>query len=508
MLSRDSALPLPSVFPLVPPADETALRGRPEVYVTGGFNRWTHPGKQHQCVLPSNLGIAACIPDGRAYAGRKPWQPCLVLPARWGVHEPRWPCTPPPCLSGLCHAPMLYSTPTCEPNVLRPFPVPPPTLQRSLRRCRCRAWSRAASAGTRRLCRLVGGPERTPGCTFPSQAASCCASSASHGTRRRFSPAAGVLAGRPLQPRCVVGRCPACMPSSLVSLFTGRCLRMRTSSTLPSWTHETSRRACYKTTNSQHACTTACPLGVYRLRPDEVPPCPLCCSRCERDLLPCCRWRACRARATCCRPVGHCIPRHLQRHQLSQRCVQIPVPLQTGFYDNNKGLDYHIPVQGGRGSMPTLRVVHVAAEMAPIAKVRRHASLHIFPSFRPLPCLIGAAAALSMHAAGACSRAAGPQPASWRALGALSCSAEYPAFLWTGRGGREVRLLARSLLHVHCLRQPFCSADEQLTSLNIHTPQHHNASPTDPPTPLHHNTLHPPPIHPPIHPPAHTPTHT
>ncbi|KAL4419296.1 hypothetical protein ABPG77_001628 [Micractinium sp. CCAP 211/92] len=41
---------------------------------------------------------------------------------------------------------------------------------------------------------------------------------------------------------------------------------------------------------------------------------------------------------------------------------------QTGFYDNNKGLDYHIPVQGGRGSMPTLRVVHVAAEMAPIAK--------------------------------------------------------------------------------------------------------------------------------------------
>ena len=43
--------------------------------------------------------------------------------------------------------------------------------------------------------------------------------------------------------------------------------------------------------------------------------------------------------------------------------------LQTGFYDNNKGLDYHIPVQGGRGVMPTLRVVHVAAEMAPIAKV-------------------------------------------------------------------------------------------------------------------------------------------
>lgn len=44
--------------------------------------------------------------------------------------------------------------------------------------------------------------------------------------------------------------------------------------------------------------------------------------------------------------------------------------MQTGFYDNNKGLDYHIPVEGGKGTMPTLRVVHVAAEMAPIAKVR------------------------------------------------------------------------------------------------------------------------------------------
>lgn len=42
--------------------------------------------------------------------------------------------------------------------------------------------------------------------------------------------------------------------------------------------------------------------------------------------------------------------------------------LQSGFYDNNKGLDYHVQVKGGTGSMPALRVVHVAAEMAPIAK--------------------------------------------------------------------------------------------------------------------------------------------
>lgn len=47
-----------------------------------------------------------------------------------------------------------------------------------------------------------------------------------------------------------------------------------------------------------------------------------------------------------------------------------PFPLlQGGFYDNNKGLDYHVPVKGGSGTVPTLRVVHVAAEMAPIAKV-------------------------------------------------------------------------------------------------------------------------------------------
>lgn len=42
---------------------------------------------------------------------------------------------------------------------------------------------------------------------------------------------------------------------------------------------------------------------------------------------------------------------------------------QGGFYDDNKGMDYHVPVVGGTGTVPTLRVVHVAAEMAPIAKV-------------------------------------------------------------------------------------------------------------------------------------------
>ncbi len=40
-----------------------------------------------------------------------------------------------------------------------------------------------------------------------------------------------------------------------------------------------------------------------------------------------------------------------------------------GFFDNNGGLDYHIPVVGGTGVVPGLKVVHVAVEMAPIAKV-------------------------------------------------------------------------------------------------------------------------------------------
>lgn len=44
--------------------------------------------------------------------------------------------------------------------------------------------------------------------------------------------------------------------------------------------------------------------------------------------------------------------------------------LTGGFYDNNKGLDYHIPVEGGSGaSSKSLHVVHVTVEMAPIAKV-------------------------------------------------------------------------------------------------------------------------------------------
>eukprot|EP00898_Chlorokybus_atmophyticus_P002462 jgi/Chlat1/3216/Chrsp22S03420 len=43
--------------------------------------------------------------------------------------------------------------------------------------------------------------------------------------------------------------------------------------------------------------------------------------------------------------------------------------LLGGFYDNNHGLDYHVPVFGSLRQEPPLHVVHVAVEMAPIAKV-------------------------------------------------------------------------------------------------------------------------------------------
>ncbi|XP_058094837.1 starch synthase 3, chloroplastic/amyloplastic [Magnolia sinica] len=40
-----------------------------------------------------------------------------------------------------------------------------------------------------------------------------------------------------------------------------------------------------------------------------------------------------------------------------------------GIYDNKNGMDYHIPVVGGVNKTPPMHIVHVAVEMAPIAKV-------------------------------------------------------------------------------------------------------------------------------------------
>lgn len=40
-----------------------------------------------------------------------------------------------------------------------------------------------------------------------------------------------------------------------------------------------------------------------------------------------------------------------------------------GIFDNKNGLDYHIPVFGGVVKEPQMNIVHIAVEMAPIAKV-------------------------------------------------------------------------------------------------------------------------------------------
>ncbi|KAK9861945.1 hypothetical protein WJX84_010056, partial [Apatococcus fuscideae] len=41
----------------------------------------------------------------------------------------------------------------------------------------------------------------------------------------------------------------------------------------------------------------------------------------------------------------------------------------AGFFDNNDGLDYHIPVTGSSHPAQPLHIVHIAVEMAPVAKV-------------------------------------------------------------------------------------------------------------------------------------------
>lgn len=40
-----------------------------------------------------------------------------------------------------------------------------------------------------------------------------------------------------------------------------------------------------------------------------------------------------------------------------------------GVFDNKNGMDYHVPVLGGVVKEPPMHIVHIAVEMAPIAKV-------------------------------------------------------------------------------------------------------------------------------------------
>lgn len=41
-----------------------------------------------------------------------------------------------------------------------------------------------------------------------------------------------------------------------------------------------------------------------------------------------------------------------------------------GTFDNKNGMDYHVPVFGGVAKEPPMHIVHIAVEMAPIAKVK------------------------------------------------------------------------------------------------------------------------------------------
>lgn len=44
----------------------------------------------------------------------------------------------------------------------------------------------------------------------------------------------------------------------------------------------------------------------------------------------------------------------------------------SGFWDTNHGLGYHVPITGSSVPQPSLSIVHVSVEMAPIAKVNSH----------------------------------------------------------------------------------------------------------------------------------------
>ena len=40
-----------------------------------------------------------------------------------------------------------------------------------------------------------------------------------------------------------------------------------------------------------------------------------------------------------------------------------------GIFDNKNDMDYHVPIFGGIAKEPPMHIVHIAVEMAPIAKV-------------------------------------------------------------------------------------------------------------------------------------------
>ena len=56
-------------------------------------------------------------------------------------------------------------------------------------------------------------------------------------------------------------------------------------------------------------------------------------------------------------------------HVLDLKFMDSDVPSEVSQVDDNNGMDYHTVIVNGSGPAPILKVVHVAVEMAPIAKV-------------------------------------------------------------------------------------------------------------------------------------------
>ena len=56
-------------------------------------------------------------------------------------------------------------------------------------------------------------------------------------------------------------------------------------------------------------------------------------------------------------------------HVLDFRFANDDISSSATVFDSNNGIDYHVPVAGGTGIEPKLNVVHIAVELAPVAKV-------------------------------------------------------------------------------------------------------------------------------------------
>lgn len=55
------------------------------------------------------------------------------------------------------------------------------------------------------------------------------------------------------------------------------------------------------------------------------------------------------------------------------------------FLDDNAGMEYHVDVSGSTSQSQPLQVVHVAVEMAPIAKVHNSALVLLYNCSAPSP---------------------------------------------------------------------------------------------------------------------------